>query len=399
MNTTDMLAWVIKSLFSNRLRLFLTSLGIAVGIMAVTGLTSVGEGIRGYLLASFTQFGTRLVAITPGKTSTQGMPGFFHSTRPLSLDDARALERLPHVTAVVPVISGTAEVRATHGRSRHTDVHGVGAKAAEAWYFDVAFGKFLPESESGSSRAYAVLGHKVHKELFGNRSPLGEIIRIGGYRFRVVGVMESKGQLLGIDLDDAVYIPAARGLQLFNRDSLMEVDVVFSEQATSAQISEGVKQLLAERHGREDFSLFTQEDMLASLDRILSMLRIGIGALGGISLLVGGVGVLTIMSISLQERVSEIGLLRALGATPALIRKLFLVEAIAIACFGGIAGLLILAALVVLLAVFAPALPITLKPVFLVAALLLSAIIGIVAGLRPAMKAALLSPIDALRDE
>lgn len=398
MKAGEYLAWVIRSLLSNRMRMTLTGLGIAVGIMSVTGLTAIGEGIRGYLLNSFTQFGSRLISVTPGKTSTQGMPGFMNSVRPLSLADARALARLPNVESVVPSVSGTAEIRG-NGLSRSTDVHGVGSQAAKAWRFNVAYGQFLPDEDEEHARSYAVLGDKVREELFGQTNPLGAIIRIGGYRYRVIGVMEHKGQLLGIDLDDAVFIPVARGLQLLNREGLMEIHVTFNDRTGSQAISELIRQRMIDRHGREDVTLFTQEDMLSSLDRILSMLRIGIGALGGISLLVGGVGVFTIMSIGLQERVSEIGLLRALGATPELIRRLFLAEAIALAALGGLAGLLVLGLVVVGMHALMPNLPITLKPEFLLAGLLLATGVGVIAGVRPAMNAAALSPIEALRDE
>src|SRR5690606_3175568 len=127
--------------------------------------------------------------------------------------------------------------------------------------------------------------------------------------------MESKGQLLGVDLDDAIYIPADLAMQMFNKESLMEIDVVFRETATSPEMRKGVKELLIRRHGDEDFTLFTQEDMLSTLDKIMSMLKVAVGALGGVALVVGGVGVLTIMTTALKERTQEIGLLRAVGCT------------------------------------------------------------------------------------
>lgn len=398
MSLVERLHWVLRALASNPLRTGLTGLGLAVGILAVTGLTAIGEGVRRHTLDSFAQFGTRLISVTPGKSSTGGMPGILSSVRPLSLDDAQALRQLPGIEAVVPVVSGTGEVRVGI-RSRNTDIHAVGREASEAWRYRIALGRFLPDEDSDQARSYAVLGHKVWLELFGGSNPLGEIVRIGGQRYRVIGVMENKGQLLGIDLDDAVYIPAARGLQLFNRDSLMNIDVVFSAHSSSAATSAAVTQRLIERHGQEDFTLFSQEDMLNSLDRILSVLRSGVAALGGISLIVGGVGVFTIMSIGLQERVAEIGLLRALGATRRAIVRLFLIEAVTLACLGGLAGLLALALLIGLLRLLMPGLPLQLHPEFLLLGLLLSALIGVVAGVHPALRAAALSPVDALRSE
>lgn len=398
MNPVERLHWVLRALASNPLRTGLTGLGLAVGILAVTGLTAIGEGVRRHTLDSFAQFGTRLISVTPGKSSTGGMPGILSSVRPLSLDDAQALRQLPGIEAVVPVVSGTGEVRVGI-RSRNTDIHAVGREASEAWRYRVALGRFLPDEDSDQARSYAVLGHKVWLELFGGSNPLGKIVRIGGQRYRVIGVMENKGQLLGIDLDDAVYIPAARGLQLFNRDSLMNIDVVFSAHSSSAATSAAVTQRLIERHSQEDFTLFSQEDMLNSLDRILSVLRSGVAALGGISLIVGGVGVFTIMSIGLQERVAEIGLLRALGATRRAIVRLFLIEAVTLACLGGLAGLLALALLIGLLRLLMPGLPLQLHPEFLLLGLLLSALIGVMAGVRPALRAAALSPVDALRSE
>ena len=398
MLTRDWLRWVGKALTSNRSRSALTASGIAIGICAVILLTSIGEGIRVYLLESFSQFGTRIIAVTPGRTETGGTAsGLLSTVRPLSIEDARALRRLPHVEAVVPVVQGTARVES--GRyARDTDIIAVGADMDVAWQFPVASGSFLPADEEGA-RYLAVIGEKVRDELFRGENPLGAMIRIGGARFRVIGVMSSKGQLLGFDLDDSVYIPAEIGLSLFNRPGLMEIDVVYRESTTAQAMEERVKQRLIERHGDEDVTLITQEDMLESLDRVLGIIKIAIGALGSVALLVGGVGVLTIMTMSLRERVQEIGLLRALGCTREQITLMFLGEAIVLSALGGVLGMLLVAALAITLAFVAPDLPVQVRPQYIALAMGISSTVGLVAGLVPALRAAALNPVDALRTE
>jgi putative ABC transport system permease protein len=394
----DWLRWVLHAVSSARLRSLLTALGISIGIASVTLLTSIGEGLRVYLMDSFSQFGTRIIAITPGKTTTHGLAGLLTTIRPLSLEDAKYLGELPHVDAIVPVVQGTAKIEA--GRySRDTDVYGVGPDMDRAWKFKVALGRFLPADPLENSRYFAVIGSKVRDELFRNSSPLGAHVRIGGSRFRIVGVMESKGQLLGFDLDDAIYIPADLAMQMFNRESLMEVDVVFRETATSAEMRERIRALLVQRHGDEDFTLFTQEDMLATLDKILSMLKLAIGGLGGVALVVGGVGVLTIMSTALKERTGEIGLLRAVGCTRLQILWLFLGEAVVLAALGGALGLAIVTILVISMNTFLPGLPVALQPVYMLGAMVLSCGVGLAAGISPALRAAALDPIEALRAE
>ena len=211
--------------------------------------------------------------------------------------------------------------------------------------------------------------------------------------------MESKGQLLGFDLDDAIYIPADIAMQMFNKESLMEVDVVFRETSTSEEMRERVRQVLMRRHGDEDFTLFTQEDMLATLDKILSMMKLAIGGLGSVALVVGGVGVLTIMTTALQERTREIGLLRAVGCTRRQILWLFLGEAVLLSALGGSLGLAIVALLVITLNTFVPALPVSLQPFYMLMSLALSCGVGLAAGISPALRAASVDPIEALRSE
>jgi putative ABC transport system permease protein len=338
------------------------------------------------------------VQVTPGRTETLGGAGLFSTVRPLSLDDARALGALPHAEAVVPMVQGTGRIEA--GRyARDTDIFAVGPDMARAWRFQIALGRFLPGPDLENSRPFVVLGAKVRSELFGARSPLGEHVRIGGRRFQVIGTMQPKGQLLGFDLDDAVYIPADIGLALFNRPGLMEIDVVFRASTTSARMSDRIRERLVALHGEEDFTIFTQEDMLASLDRILAMLKFAVAAIGGVALVVGSVGVFTIMTTALRERTAEIGLLRALGTTRAQVLGLFLGEAVVLSLAGGLLGLMAVAVIVLVLHLLLPGLPVALEPAYALASLALSCGIGLLAGIVPALDAAQLDPVEALREE
>lgn len=395
----DCIRLSLGTLLSHRMRSFLTALGIAVGIASVVLLTSIGEGVHKFVLSEFTQFGTNLIAVTPGKAMTTGMSGaIISNVRPLSMDDAVALEKIPKVVGVVPFVQGNAPVEFGK-RSRRSYIFGVGPKVPLVWQMEVTTGRFLPDDDPRAARSFVVLGSKVRDELFGSENPLGRRIRIGGERYAVIGVMGSKGQMLGFDLDDAVYIPASRALGMFDRESLMEVDLLYAADVRAKDIVKKVKALLMARHGEEDFTITTQEQMLDVLGSVLNILTLAVGALGGISLLVGGVGILTIMTIAVNERKAEIGLLRAVGAVRGQILALFLGEAVVLAGIGGLAGLVIGAGGASLLGYLVPALPTHTPWIYVALAEILAASMGLLAGILPARRAANMDPIDALRAE
>ncbi len=395
----DAVSLSFSALRDQPLRSFLTALGIAVGIAAVVLLTSLGEGLHRFVLSEFTQFGTNLIAVLPGKTTTTGIPGaMISNVRPLSMDDALALMRIPKVLGVVPFVQGDAPVE--YGkRSRRTYIFGVGPRVPEVWKIKVAVGRFLPDDDPRAARPFAALGSKVRDELFGNENPLGRRVRIGGERYQVIGVMESKGQLLGFDLDNAVYIPTSRVLAMYDRESLMEIDLLYAPGSNANEIVKMIKKMLISRHGSEDFSITTQEQMMDVLGSVLNVLTIAVGALGGISLIVGGVGILTIMTIAVNERTVEIGLLRAIGASRRQILAIFLSEAVVLSCIGGFAGLITGAVGAWLLGAVVHALHTHTPWSFVVLSELVAAFIGLMAGVLPATHAAGLNPIEALRTE
>jgi putative ABC transport system permease protein len=395
----DFLTLSTRALTAYRLRSFLTLLGIAVGIAAVILLTSIGEGVHRFVLAEFTQFGTNVIEIAPGKIKTSGGPDGLQTTvRLLTLDDARALLKVPGVRNVTPMVWGNSEVSA-NGRVRRTTVQGVGPATPEIFSMKLQNGVFLPDEPFEQARPLVVLGPKLKQELFGSEPALGKRLRIGGMQFRIVGVMAPKGQFLGMDLDDTLFIPAARALELYNREGLLRINLNYRDGLESAEVMRSIKSALAARHGREDFTLTTQEDMLRTLSKILNVLTAAVGALGGISLLVGGVGIVTIMTIAVTERTNEIGLLKALGAPERTILGIFLGEAVALAALGGILGLLLGIGIAQLLHLILPALPVQTPLSFVLLAETVAVVIGLVAGVMPAQRAARLDPVEALRAE
>jgi putative ABC transport system permease protein len=395
----DLVKFTGHSVLAHRMRALLTALGIAVGVAAVVLLTSIGEGVRRFVLAEFTQFGTNIISVTPGTAQTMGGSiGVFGTVRPLTIDDAEALRRVPYATASVPVVQGNAEVEG-NGRKRRVTVYGTGHEFADAFRFEVASGSYLPPDDPRAPRSFAVLGSKMAQEIFGDANALGASVRVGSERYRVVGVMKPKGTMIGFDLDDTVYIPAGRALELFDRDSLFEVDVLYEESAPVAEVVEGIRRLMLDRHGDEDITITTQQQMLDTLGSVLGVLSFAVAALGSISLLVGAVGIFTIMTIAVRERTSEVGLLRALGAERDQVLSCFLIEAVALSLLGGLAGLAFGAGVAWVVGETVRQLPVSFSPLFMGLALGLSVVIGLVAGILPALNAARLDPVEALRAE
>jgi putative ABC transport system permease protein len=395
----DLISLTTSSFLAYRVRSFLTGLGIAIGITAVILLTSIGEGLHQFVLSEFSQFGTNIIGVQPGRVQMQGgSVGIFGSVRQLTLEDADALRRLPYVEHVIPSLMGNAEVRA-NGLVRRTMVLGQGRDFGRAFTMKVQSGGFWNDEDNEQARAQVVLGAKIRQELFPGQNPLGAYLRIGGQRYRVVGVMESKGQILGMDMDDTVFIPAARAMELFNRPGLMEIHVSYRASSDLAAVTRAITKLLTERHGREDFTLISQEQALEVLGSVLGVITFAVGALGGISLLVGGVGILTIMTMAVAERTAEIGLLRALGAQEKQVLMLFLGEAILLSALGGLAGLALGVTIAQGLHWLFPALPVHTPWLFAVLAEISAVSIGLIAGVMPALRAARLDPVEALHAE
>jgi putative ABC transport system permease protein len=396
----DFLKLSLASLLAYRLRSALSVLGIAVGIASVILLTSIGEGTRQYVISEFTQFGTNLMSVSPGKTETVGFsPGLAATTRKLTIEDAEAIKRLPGVEVVVPSVLGATRVERQE-RGRDVFVYGVTSDVPRAWKFSVRTGQFLPAGDPRHGAPLVVLGPGLKRELFGDDNAVGERVRIAGRSFRVIGVLAPKGQFLGLDLDDSAYVPVSIGQKLFNRDDLIQIDVLFSPTRTSTSIAAAVRRLLMERHDdEEDFTITTQDAMLEVLNRVLGVVTAAVGAIGAISLLVGAIGILTMMWIAVSQRTTEIGLLRALGARRRQVLVMFLFEACLLSTAGGVIGLGGGMAVAWLLQVVFPGLPVHTPPEYAVGAVLVSFTVGLAASALPARRAASFEPVEALRAE
>ncbi len=400
MDLPDIIGFTQRAVLFHRLRSGLTALGIAIGVAAVVILTSMGEGVNQFMAAEFSQFGANNIFITPGKTETIGFggPGMLNTQRPLTIEDAEAISHLPYIIDSISERVGTSEVEA-NDRVRNTMVVGSGPGMLEVMSLTLQSGQFLPVDDQISPRALAVIGSTIEEDLYPGKSALGDRIRIGGSRYRIVGVLAPKGPMMGMNPDESVIIPTARAMELYNANTLMDIIVRYREGAPVNEVVANIRRLLLARHGLEDFTILTQQQMMEVLDNILGVMTMAVAALGSISLFVGGVGIFTIMTIAVRERTQEIGLLRSVGSTRQQIQQLFLAESVVLASMGGVLGLVLGGGLVLFLGGVFENLPVRLSLPYVIAAELVSVAIGLIAGVVPASAAAKLDPLEALRAE
>jgi putative ABC transport system permease protein len=397
MRSTDVLALAAESLRLHRLRTLLTLTAVAVGAVAVLILTSLGEGAKRYVVAQFAALGSNGIAAMPGRTETTGIAPAFGGTRDLTLEDAEDIRRrVPTATDVVPFSLGAARVE---WEQRHRDIYVVGVTAGYAPMLDlrVARGRFLPGGDPRRGEPVAVLGPKVARELFGAENPLGQNIRIAGGRFRVVGVLEEKGTALGIDFDDLILVPVSSGLRLFNQSGLNRILIQSRSEESIPATVEQARAVLAERHRAEDFTLITQDAMLRSFRSIIQAITLALAAIAAVSLAVAGIGIMNVMLVSVSERVSEVGLLKALGGTPAQITWLFLAEALLLSGSGALAGILLGAAVLRGASGLWPAVDLSPSAVWVAVIFAFALVNGAVFGLMPARRASRLQAAEALR--
>jgi len=340
--THDAISFGWHALKGYRTRTTLMLIAMSIGVAAVLMLTALGEGARRYVRGEFASLGTNLVIVIPGRSETAGVGlGTLMGVTPrdLTLDDAKALTQNPNVARVAPINIGAAEV-SWQSRKREVTVLGSNSDILKVRHWKMAHGKFLPQTDWDRSSPVCVLGAKIRDEIFGAHAAIGQWVRLGENRFRVIGVMESEGRSIGVDVEEVVIIPVASAQSLFNVPSLFRILIEAKTYTAIPRVIEFTKETIRRRHqGEEDITVITQDAVLATFDRILGALTYAIGGIAAISLAVAGILIMNVMLIAVSQRTAEIGLLKALGASRNTILILILIEALLLSCIGGLVGL------------------------------------------------------------
>jgi putative ABC transport system permease protein len=398
MRALDLLGFAGTALLRHRLRTLLSLLGVAIGVAAVVLLTSLGEGARRYVTGQFESLGTNLLIVIPGKTETTGaLPGIGKPPHDLTLRDAEAvLRRVPEIARVVPVVVGSETV-SRRELERQVLVIGATHEFLEVRKLRMGSGQFLPPLAHERSQPVVVLGSTVARELFPHRSALGEVVRVSDWRFRVIGVLAAQGTQVGIDTNQLAIVPVGAGIRLFDRSSLFRILCEVHAQVDMEKAKRGVQRVIAERHDdEEDVTLLTQDSVLSSFSSILTALTAALAGIAAISLCVAGLGIMNVMLVSVAERTSEVGLLKALGATSGQVLGVFLAEAVLLSTAGGVVGLGGAMSVVAALRWAYPSFPIAPPWWAVVAALVVSVGAGALFGVLPARRATRMDPVDAL---
>ena len=396
-------AIALESLWSNKLRSLLTGLGIFIGVAAVIAALTLTQGAGAFITNNIASLGLNVITVIPGARTSSGAFGGAGTTQSLTPQDAIALEKIPHVEAVSPIISVTAQV--VYGKQNwNTRIQGVNTAFQNIQGWEMAEGVWFSEADVSGGQPVAILGQTVAHNLFDatGTDPVGQKIRIRDQEFRVVGVLQAKGG--GFNADDVVFVPFNTALTRLKNTTYVDQIVVQVDNADNVtQVQQDIKTILERRHqipggGLDDFTSISSTQLMQTAQQFTQVLTFLLVGIAGISLTVGGIGIMNIMIVSVTERTREIGIRMSIGARRKDIRNQFLIEALVLSLFGGVIGMLI-GFLLGLMITRATGLPFVITVVSILLPFLICSIIGIVFGLYPAIRASRLDPIEALRTE
>ena len=400
------IAW--RSVKSNKSRSLLTTLGVIIGVASVIILVSLGSGLKDYITSEMQDMGSNLVMVMPGdidlkKMGAGGAGGSAMSSGLAAIQSSKLKleyiddiqQGVPQIKDIVGLVMGSALVR-YQNELVSSQIMGTTENYTELTKYNFVAGGFFNKADVNSGRKMAVIGHKIAEDLFGDNPAVGEKIKVGDYRYTVVGVIEEKGGQGTMTPDDKIYIPITVAQRQFGQDN---IGLILAESKSSDDVPvvvNSIEELLKRRLKEDEFTVLDQKEILSTVSGILNTLTVALGGIAAISLVVGGIGIMNIMLVSVTERTQEIGLRKALGAKPEIILTQFLIEAVVLSVGGGIIGVLLGSGGALILGKFMPT-TITLWSVVL--AFAVSVAIGIIFGVAPARKASQLSPIEALRHE
>lgn len=400
MKTADLVRFASQTLLRQRFRSAMILFAMGLGVAAVMMLTALGEGARGYVMAEFSSMGKDVLALFPGrKETTGGMPPVMGSAaRDVTLEEAYLLKRrVSAISEIAPMVIGNAIV-SKNERQRSAIVLGTTGAFLHVRKLKLALGSNLPDGDFRRATTDVIIGEKIKSELFDSRPAVGEVIRIGDSRFRIVGVLAGRGDSMGLDLSDAVIIQVAAAQRLFNISGLLRVLMQVREGANVSSAKRQIEETMRELHqGDLDVTIISPDAMMATFDDILVAMTLVVAAIGGISLLVAGILIMNVMMISVSQRTREIGLLKALGASSRDILRVFLTEAMLMTGAGVIVGIVFGVAGVWIARWWRPDIPFAAPLWAVITAALVAMFAGLAFSWMPALRASRLQPVSALQ--